>query len=81
MAHIPMDDIRELWRQTPTHSWSALHKTLQAHKGKTEGISDSLVDMMLLITRAEEQAGNPYPDSADQLYNVLNQGAEKMAQS
>ena len=27
MAHIPKDDIRQLWEQTPQHNWSAFHKT------------------------------------------------------
>jgi hypothetical protein len=42
-----MGDIQELWNQTNQHSWSALHKTLEEHKGKAQGIEDSLVDMML----------------------------------
>jgi len=37
-----MDDIRELWSETPNHNWSALQKTLNAHRGKAQGISDAL---------------------------------------
>lgn len=77
MAHIPMDDIQELWNQTTQHSWSALHQTLEQHKGKAAGISDTLVDMMLPITQRESQAGHNYPDSPQQLAEVLNRQLPK----
>jgi hypothetical protein len=77
MAHVPMGDIQELWNQTPTHSWSALHKTLQQHKGKAEGISDTLVDYMLQYTQQLENSNQKYPDNPQQLYDIMNQYVEK----
>lgn len=72
MAHIPVGDIQELWNDTPEHSWKALHKTLEAHKGKSEGISNNLVLMMLDITFKFEREGKPYPKTTADLYNELN---------
>lgn len=78
MAHIPMGDIRELWSETSDHSWSGLIKTLNGHRGKAEGISDSLVDLMLMVSNTEEKKNRPYPNSSDELYNVLNEGVAKI---
>jgi hypothetical protein len=72
MATIPQDDVREIWNEMQNRSWSGLIQTLQAHKGKTEGISDYVVDIMLMIARNEERAGKPFPSNADQLYDELN---------
>lgn len=72
MAHIPSGDIQELWNDTKEHSWKALHKTLEQHQGKAEGISNNLVDMMLNITDRMEKEGKAYPNSTQQLYDVLN---------
>jgi hypothetical protein len=68
-----MDDIQELWTETPHHSWKALHDTLQHHKGKAEGISDNLVDLMLQISQSFEKSGKSFPSSPQQLYDELNQ--------
>ncbi|HZR42010.1 MAG TPA: hypothetical protein VFB12_17960 [Ktedonobacteraceae bacterium] len=77
MAHVPMDDVQELWKDTSAHSWSAFHDTLEKHKGKTEGISDTLVDRMLEITQDLEKSRTPYPDSPQKLYDVLNERVGK----
>lgn len=68
-----MDDIKELWNSTSEHNWSALHKNLQERKGKAEGISDKLVDMMMMETKQLENSGTPYPKSENELYDILNQ--------
>lgn len=72
MAHIPMDDIEPLWNETPQHDWGALRKTLEAHKGKVNGISDTLVDMMIMATEELEKSNQPYPENPQQLHDVLN---------
>jgi hypothetical protein len=64
-----MDDINEMWNQAP-HDWSGLHRWLEQHKGKAEGISDNLVDMMSQIT---SHTNHPFPSSPQQLYEFFNQ--------
>ncbi len=73
MAHIPVDDVQTLWNDTPQRGWSALHRTLQQHKGKVDGISDSLIDMLMPIAQRFAQSGQPYPDSPQKMYELLNQ--------
>jgi hypothetical protein len=77
MAHIPMDDTNDLWKETKDRNWGALEKTLQAHKGKTNGISDTLVDMMTMTTKKMEETNAPYPKSAKELNEVLNKNLSK----
>lgn len=72
MAHIPSGDITELWNDTHDHTWKALHKTLEAHKGKAEGIDNALVLDMLQIVDRFEREGKPFPSSQQQLYDALN---------
>jgi len=73
MAHIPMDDTDILWQETADKSWGGLEKTLQTHKGKTNGISDELVGMMIDEAKKMESSGTPFPDSPKKLNEVLNQ--------
>ena len=73
MAHIPMDDIEQLWNSTPQHNWSALHKTLQKHVSTAEGISNNLIEAMLKISEQDEKAGHPCPSSPRQFYDLMNQ--------
>jgi len=73
VAHIPMGDIRELWKSTPQHSWGALEKNLEGRRGKTEGIADSLVDDMIWISKQMEKSGQAFSSSEQQLYDVMNQ--------
>lgn len=68
MEAIPMNDILPLWNETKDHKWSAFHKTLEQHRGKTEGIGNDLVLLMLVLAKQEEKSGAKYPDSPQQLY-------------
>lgn len=72
MAHIPSGDIKELWDQTSDHSWKGLHKTLEAHVDKAQGISNQLVLDMLKMVDHFEKEGKPFPSSQQQLYDALN---------
>ncbi|HET7037108.1 MAG TPA: hypothetical protein VFI42_15590 [Thermomicrobiaceae bacterium] len=72
MAHIPKDDIQQLWNALPSRNWSSLHKWLEHQKGTTNGISDNLVDDMLRLSQRNEQSGKSFPSSMDQLYQELN---------
>lgn len=81
MAHIPMDDIRELWSSIGSqHSWKALSQNLESRKSTTQGIANNLVDVMLMISHNEEKANHSFPQTADQLYDLLNQQYQKMSQ-
>lgn len=72
MAHVPMDDIRELWRENGAHSWKGLHGVLEGHKGKTGGISNDDVLMMLQTVDRLEKGNTPYPDTDSKLYDLMN---------
>ncbi|HBY93055.1 MAG TPA: hypothetical protein DEP84_03670 [Chloroflexi bacterium] len=76
-----MDDIRELWNETPEKNWSALHNTIRQHKGKARGIEDNLVDQLTRITRELEDSGHSFPDSPQKLYEVLNERLKSTAHS
>lgn len=77
MAHIPMDDINLLWNETKDKNWQELHQVLEQHKGKTNGISDTLVKIMLARSEEMAKSGQPFPDSPEKLSDVLNQNLEK----
>jgi hypothetical protein len=77
--HIPMDDVQQLWNETLQHSWSALQKTLEGHKGKAKGIEDALVSTILQATQREQQGGHPFPDSPRQLYEVINKDVNQIS--
>jgi len=78
MAHIPQDDVRQLFEENKQHNWSGLHQVLQQHKGKAEGIEDSIVDSLLITTKQLEQSKQPYPGSADQMQRVLENELSKI---
>jgi hypothetical protein len=52
-------------------SWAALHQTLEGHKGKAGGIENNLVTLLLQVTNNLEHSKQPYPQSAQQLCDVL----------
>lgn len=79
MAHIPMDDVQTLWNEIQDKSWSGLHQVLEQHRGKTNGISDNLIQMMIPETEELEKRGEPFPDSPEKLSEVLNENLEKYA--
>lgn len=72
MAHLPGGDAQQLWNESG-HSWSGLHQALEQHRGKAEGIDNALVNDLLPITKNLEHSGQSFPDSAQQLQDVLNQ--------
>ena len=78
MAHLPMDDAVTLFQDNKQHSWKGLSDTLRQHKGKTNGISDNLIDMMMPIVDQMASSNQPYPDSAQMLDQQLNQALAKM---
>ncbi len=78
MAHLPMDDARVLFADNKQMSWSGLMQVFQARKGKAEGISDTLITMLMPAVQQAAQANQPYPDSPDGLYNELNRMLTKV---
>ena len=71
MAHIPQDDVRQLFDENKQKSWAGLDKTLKQHKGKAQGIEDSVIDSLLMVTHSLDRSHEAYPGSADQLQRVL----------
>jgi len=67
-----MDDARALFDSNKEKSWSGLSKELQRRRGKAEGISDTLIIMMMPIVQHLQEAHRPYPESPQELYDVLN---------
>ncbi len=72
MAHLPMDDAELLFNDNKQKTWSGLSSVLQQRKGKAEGISDTLITMMMPIAKHMDQARMPYPNSAKELDDMLN---------
>lgn len=78
MAHLPMDDAQVLFQDNKQRTWSGLHSVLQQRKGKAEGISDNLIDLMMPITQRFAQQNKPYPNSPMELQRVINEEFEKV---
>ncbi len=78
MAHLPIDDAEMLFNDNKQKNWSGLLNVLKQRKGKAEGISDTLIDLMMPITQRFEQMHKPYPNSAEGLQEVLNDELAKV---
>lgn len=72
MAHVPMDDIRELWKENGAHNWKGLRQALEGHKDTTEGIANNDVLMMLQSVDRLEKEHASYPDTDTKLYDMMN---------
>jgi hypothetical protein len=72
MAHLPVDDARELFDQTNPKTWEAFHRVLQEHWGKAQGIENNLVALMEPISRQLEQSGRPFPSTPQELQEIIN---------
>lgn len=77
MAHIPQDDVKQLFEENKEKSWAGMDKVLKRHKGKAEGIEDSIIDSLLMVTHSLEKSKETYPGSADQLQRVLENQLSK----
>lgn len=73
MAHLPIDDARAIFEWTTPKTWSEFLRVLRQHKGKVDGISDALIDLMMPIAQQFEQTGKPFPNTPEQLQDALNQ--------
>mgnify|MGYP005868154105 CR=1 FL=1 len=71
MAHIPADDVRQLFNENKGKSWRSFHTVLEQHKGKANGIEDSVVDLLLLLTPHFEESKLPYPISAEEMQRMI----------
>jgi len=78
MAHIPSDDVQVLFQENTQHSWSGLRQILKQRQGKAEGIEDSIVNMLLIITQNLERSNQPYPGSVDQMQRILDNELNKV---
>ena len=72
MAHLPMDDAVQLFDDNKQRNWPGFEQVLKQHKGKADGISDNLIDLMMPISEHFAQAKRPYPNSPDELQRVIN---------
>ena len=73
MAHVPMDDANELWDENTDHTWAGLRGVLESHRNKAEGINNALIDDLLPVAKGLADAKAPYPSSAEELCEELNQ--------
>lgn len=71
MAHVTQGDIEELWNSAP-HNWSGLRQNLEGRLGTSQGISNNDVNFMIQIAKDMEQKHESFPNSDQQLYNVIN---------
>ncbi|MFH1029932.1 MAG: hypothetical protein V1770_01580 [bacterium] len=70
VTHIPKDDIQSLWDATEESSWDGLMKAVENRKNKPEGIENAIVDW--LLKEIPKMKREPYPESVDDLYNMVN---------
>ncbi len=75
MAHIPMDDVKELYNANG-HTWADLGKTVENRRGRNDGIGEYLI--IDLAHALKEMDGESFPDSPEKLYEVLNKKLEGM---
>jgi len=73
MAHVPIDDARNLFDWTTPKTWSEFLRVLQQQRGKANGISDALIDVTMPIAQRFERSGKPFPSTPEQLQELLNQ--------
>ena len=72
MSHVPFDDVRQLFQENKEKSWTGFRNVLRHHRGKADGIEDSIVTTLLLITDHLEQSKQPYPISVEEMQRVLD---------
>jgi len=72
MAHVPADDARQLFHDTNPKTWSQLHKVLESRQGKSEGIDNALIELMIPITDYFEHSGEQFPSSPEKLQEMMN---------
>ncbi len=78
MQHIPSDDIKQLYNENKDKSWSGLLSILRQHKGKAEGIEDSVISTLMMIVQRLDQAKQPYPSSSDDMQRILDSELAKV---
>ncbi len=76
MDHVPMDNVNGLWNQTKAKNWDGLENVLTEHKEKAEGIDDALIPQMKQKIESLKDEGQDFPNSAGELYELLNEDSE-----
>lgn len=70
---VPMDDVQEMWNDLGDNkTWGALADEAAAHKDKTEGISDAVVDSIQNMAQDMDNKSMPFPSNPQELYDALN---------
>ncbi|OGF21574.1 hypothetical protein A2Y83_01275 [Candidatus Falkowbacteria bacterium RBG_13_39_14] len=70
VTHIPKDDIQALWDGAEEASWDGLMKAVENRKNKPEGIENAIIGW--LLKEIPKMKSEPYPGSADDLYEMIN---------
>ncbi len=78
MAHLPIDDAEMLFNDNKQHNWSGMLSVLKARKGKAEGISDTLISMLMPIVQRFDQSHVAYPNSPEGLQEIFNDELAKV---
>lgn len=71
-AHIALDEVRVLFGESHG-SWQGLQYALQQNTWSAHGTGHHLKDKLKKVTQDMETSGAKFPDSSQQLYEVINQ--------
>ena len=73
MQYVPLPLARTLWHATPERNWSALDDRVQERLEKEEDFEGVNPTPLFQSIRHLAHTGAEYPDSAEELYRVLNE--------
>lgn len=77
MAHIPANDINQIWNQAP-HDWNGLMQFLKSHQGEAKGIENADVDLMMIVVKNMQNSGTSFPQSQEDLAKTMDQEIDKL---
>lgn len=76
MAYIPFQEVKFIWFETPDYSWNSLRRALEKHfSDEDEDIPEYDLDRMYKIARYYEFTDQPFPESFQELYEIINNTA------
>jgi ABC-type amino acid transport substrate-binding protein len=78
MLRIPMNEVEALWNEVHPKTWHDFARLLEIHQGAAAHFEDGFIDLMLDETRRYEQTGMAFPDSPEQLAELLNRQLQRM---
>lgn len=72
MAHIPLEDVRDIWEEAHSEGWPRIRESLIRHERASRMMSDRDIVEAEEDIRDLARAGEPVPDSPEGLYDLLN---------